>query len=522
MSVMIRWDKTTEDGATLAPAVEYVRMSTEHQRYSTDNQHEAIQRYADKRGYEIVRTFADEGKSGLRLDGREALKELLREVESKTANFAAILVYDVSRWGRFQDPDEAAAIELRCKKAGIAVHYCAEQFENDGSIGSSIIKTVKRAMAGEYSRELSVKVFAGQSNLIRLGFRQGGPAGFGLRRRLVDQSGVQKFDLGRGEHKSLTTDRVILVAGPPEEVAIVRDIYRWFIQDHQSETEIAEKLNRQGVLTDLSRPWTRGTVHQLLINEKYIGNNVWARRSFKLKQARRENLPEDWVRCDSVFDAIVEPTLFAQAQAIISERSARLTNDEMLGRLTRLLQSQGNLSGLIIDECEACPSSSAFRNRFGSLLRAYTLVGFSPMHDYRYLEVNRALRRMHPDVVGSVVNGMRAAGGRVLQDSGNDLLWINGEFTASVVIARCRQTPAGSLRWQVRLDRSLRPDITITVRMDRNNEHPLDFYLLPRLDVRETVVRLCEHNGVWLDGYRFTSFEKLYELARRVLLRRAA
>src|SRR3546814_4276757 len=66
-----------------------------------------------------------------------------------------LLVYDVSRWGRFQDPDEAAACELRCKRAGITVHYCAEQFENDGTIGSSIIKTVKRAMAGEYSRELS-------------------------------------------------------------------------------------------------------------------------------------------------------------------------------------------------------------------------------------------------------------------------------------------------------------------------------------------------------------------------------
>lgn len=151
---MIRWDKTTEDGVTLLPAAEYVRMSTEHQRYSTDNQHEAIQRYAENRGYKIVRTFADEGKSGLRLDGREALKELLCEVENKTANYAVILVYDVSRWGRFQDPDEAAAIELRCKKAGVAVHYCAEQFENDGSIGSSIIKTVKRAMAGEYMPDL--------------------------------------------------------------------------------------------------------------------------------------------------------------------------------------------------------------------------------------------------------------------------------------------------------------------------------------------------------------------------------
>ena len=49
-----------------------------------------------------------------------------------------------------------------CRRAGIEVLYCAEQFANDGSIASTIVKTVKRAMAGEYSRELSTKVFAGQ------------------------------------------------------------------------------------------------------------------------------------------------------------------------------------------------------------------------------------------------------------------------------------------------------------------------------------------------------------------------
>jgi DNA invertase Pin-like site-specific DNA recombinase len=497
-------------------------MSTEHQRYSTDNQQAAIERYAQKRGYEIVRTYADEGKSGLRLDGRDAIKELLRDVETKAARFKAILVYDVSRWGRFQDPDEAAAIELSCKKAGIAVHYCAEQFENDGSIGSSIIKTVKRAMAGEYSRELSVKVFAGQSNLIRLGFRQGGPAGFGLRRLLVDQNGTPKGELGRGEHKSITTDRVILVPGPPEEIAAVREVYRLFLEERRTETEIADIFNSRGILTDLSRPWTRGTVHQLLINEKYIGNNVWARTSFKLKQARQENRPDEWVRCDGVFDAIVDPVFFAQAQALIAARSDRMTDDQMLGQLEQLLRQHGSLSGLIIDESEVCPSSSAFRSRFGSLLRAYTLVGFSPAHDYRYLEINRSLRRLHPEVVAGVIEGIRTAGGRVLQDGSTDLLWVNGEFTASLVIVRCRQTAAGSLRWQVRLDRSLRPDLTIAVRMDRQNEHPLDFYLLPRLDVREAVVRLCEYNGLSLDAYRFTSLDKLYEMARRVLLRRAA
>jgi DNA invertase Pin-like site-specific DNA recombinase len=162
--------------AMLARAAEYVRMSTEHQKYSTENQAEAMQQYAARRGIEIVRTYADAGKSGLSLDGRDGLKQLIEDVQNKTADFTTILVYDISRWGRFQDADESAYYEYICKRAGISVQYCAEQFENDGSPVSTIVKGVKRAMAGEYSRELSVKVFTGQCRLIELGFRQGGPA----------------------------------------------------------------------------------------------------------------------------------------------------------------------------------------------------------------------------------------------------------------------------------------------------------------------------------------------------------
>ena len=115
------------------------------------------------------------------------------------ADYDVILVYDVSRWGRFQDADESAYYEYICKRAGIQVAYCAEQFENDGSPVSTIVKGVKRAMAGEYSRELSTKVFAGQCRLIELGYRQGGPAGYGLRRQLIDGAGARKGELARGE-----------------------------------------------------------------------------------------------------------------------------------------------------------------------------------------------------------------------------------------------------------------------------------------------------------------------------------
>lgn len=503
-------------------AAEYVRMSTEHQKYSTDNQSAAIRRYAEKRGYEIVKTYADEGKSGLKLAGRDALKQLLLDIESRAATFNAVLVYDVSRWGRFQDPDEAAAIELSCKRAGIAVHYCAEQFENDGSIGSSIIKTVKRAMAGEYSRELSVKVFAGQSHLIRLGYRQGGAAGFGLRRLLVDQDGIPKGELAPGEHKSITTDRIILIPGPKEEVAIVREVYRRFVNERASESELAEMLNSRGILTDLQRPWTRGTIHQLLINEKYVGNNVWGRTSFKLKESRVTNAPDQWIRNDGAFKAIVDQEFFDRAQAIIAGRSERLSNEQMLDLLKQILERRGELSGLIIDEDENCPSSSSFRTRFGSLLRAYSLVGFSPAHDYRYIEINRGLRRLYPSIVADVIEGIRAAGGEVFQDSETDLLTVNREFTVSLVVVRCRQTGAGSLRWNIRLDTALKPDLTVAVRMDADNAHALDYYLLPRLDMQDAVLRLCEYNGLSFDAYRFDSLDALSLLARRVPIKRAA
>lgn len=125
-------------------AAEYVRMSTDHQKYSTENQSDAIRKYAEERGFELVRSYADAGKSGLRIEGREALQQLIQDVQDGTADFEVILVYDVSRWGRFQDADESAYYEYICRRANKQVEYCAEQFENDGSPIATIVKGVKR------------------------------------------------------------------------------------------------------------------------------------------------------------------------------------------------------------------------------------------------------------------------------------------------------------------------------------------------------------------------------------------
>jgi hypothetical protein len=258
-------------------AAQYVRMSTEHQKYSTENQSEAIQNYAARRGIEIVRTYADEGKSGLSLGGRDALKRLIDDVQAKRTDFATILVYDVSRWGRFQDADESAYYEYICKRSGISVQYCAEQF-----------------------------------------------------------------------------------------------------------------------------------------------------------------------------------------------------------------------------------------------------IGYTPERDYRYIEINRALRRMHPNIVADVIAGIEQAGGIVEQDPATELLNVNGEFTASIVVVRCRTTTAGSLRWKIRFDVGLWPDITVAVRMDGLNQNHLDYYLLPRIDMTAARLQLAEDNGISLDAYRFPTLEVFFVLAARVSLREVA
>ena len=496
-------------------AVAYVRMSTGLQQYSPDNQKAVIERYAAENDMEIVATYSDEAKSGLRYENRPGMQKMLADAQSKESGFDTILVYDVTRWGRFQDQDEGASLEHACRKASVQVHYCMEQFVNDGSLISTVIKGFKRYMAAEYSRNLSEKVFAGQCRLIRLGFRQGGMAGYGLRRMRIDQKGEHLGILDRGQYKSLQTDRVILVPGPEEEVETVRWMFRQFVEGGKLEGEIAALLYEKGIVTDLGRPWTRGTVHQVLTNEKYVGNNLYNRHSFKLKEKHRKNPPEEWIRADGAFEAVVDATLFLTAREMIQERNRRYSDDDMIDLLRELLKREGFLSGIVIDEADNMPSSGAYASRFGSLVRAYSLVGFTPERDYSYIEINRKLRQTHADEVTDAIAAIEKIDGAVSRDPATDLLTVNGEFTASIVVARCRHTKAGLRRWNIRLDTGLAPDLTVALRMDDANEAVLDYYLLPFPILDTNRIRLAEANGLMLDAFRFETLEHFFAMAER-------
>lgn len=129
-------------------AATYSRMSTEHQNYSLEHRRIKFQAFAAANALTITRQYVDHGKSGLDLKGRAGLQSLLADVTNQP-DIDVILVYDVSRWGRFQDVDESAYYEYVCRRAGIPVLYCAEQFANDNTAISSILKALKRLMASE-------------------------------------------------------------------------------------------------------------------------------------------------------------------------------------------------------------------------------------------------------------------------------------------------------------------------------------------------------------------------------------
>jgi DNA invertase Pin-like site-specific DNA recombinase len=279
-ALVVRKDQLPRSEKALR-AAQYVRMSTDRQRYSIQNQAAVIAAYAHARNLTIVRTYSDEGESGLRIKNRAGLKQLIQDVCGGQSDFDYVLVYDVSRWGRFQDIDESAHYEFVCKQAGIKIAYCAEQFDNDGSMLSSIVKNLKRVMAAEYSRELSAKVHAGACRFARLGFKLGGQVGYALRRELVDEKLQSKGTMKNGDRKYLLTDHVRLRPGTADEVAVVRWIFQQFLQQ-KSETHIAGMLNRKAIPTSTGRPWNRSLIGRLLRNENYVGNQVYNRRSRKL------------------------------------------------------------------------------------------------------------------------------------------------------------------------------------------------------------------------------------------------
>jgi len=493
-------------------AAQYVRMSTEQQQYSIANQCDVIRAYAESHNMVLVRTYADAGRSGLTLNERPGLRQLLSDVEKGRPGYDVVLVFDVSRWGRFQDADESAYYDFRCKRANIAVHYCAEAFPTDDEITAALLKSMKRAMAGEYSRELSAKVFAGKARLTELGFRQGGAAGYGVRRLLVDRLGSPKGVLKDGERKCIATDRVALIPGPPDEVNIVREIFERYISGGDSTVDIAKNLNERGVPYIGSRRWTAHAIRQLVTNPKYTGAIVMNRRSSKLRTRRRWNPREMWIRRDNAFEAIVDSEAFRKAESIATSRSRPCTDTELLQCLRDFHKKNGKITADLIDDDPQMPCCQVYRARFGSSTEAYRRIGYEPA-DFRFARTFRDRQPLRRLVVSGIMAEFRNLGVPAFRLSRTRLIELNSRIRVRVSVTSCK--PIGfSFGWVLQLAGPSETDFTIIARLAPGNKTVMDYFCLSRMELGTSrQIALRANTSGELNGHRHDTLSFLKKLA---------
>jgi len=377
----------------LIPAARYLRMSKYEQQNSFPIQDAVIQRFAEKRGFKIVKSYEDPGKSGLEIKHRPGLSQLLQDVIGGHAPFKAILVYDVSRWGRFQDIDESAHYEFLCRSAGIQIHYCAEQFINDGTMPSDLMKALKRTMAAEYIRQLSVKVRDGMRILVSRGFRGGGIAGYGLRRMMISPDGRKRQVLETGEKKCIQSHHVILVPGPRREAEVIRLIFERAAKRRMTPKQIADELTRRKITYSDGAPWNKLRVYQVLKNEKYTGASVWGKVKKPYGKPTEKQPRKAWTRKDDAFVPLVRRKEFERVQKLLRLRNRKIKKPASyyLNAMRRVLKREGKLTYKLLKASKSF-NPRAYMTRFGSTMRAYQLIGYKPSPNA--FSANAGFRRM--------------------------------------------------------------------------------------------------------------------------------
>lgn len=505
----------------LIPAAEYLRMSTDDQPNSIPLQKVAIRRYAVAHGYEVIASYADEGKSGLEIKHRPCLRQLIKDVLESAVNFRAILVYDVSRWGRFQDTDESAHYEFMCRSMGVTVHYCAEQFQNDGTMSNAIMKALKRTMAAEYSRELSVKVAAGMRRVVTQGYRVGSSAGYGLRRMMVSPNGQKKRILKLGEHKYATTDRVILVPGASREVEIIREIFAMAANERKSPFQIAEALNKRGLRFSNGNPWNDSTVYRLLKNEKYMGSNVYGKKVCFLNTFMRRTPPSDWTIKPNAFVPLVAPGQFTKVQHLLKTRKTYRRPDEyLLNRMRRVWAREGKLTEKLLVKYGYF-DYRRYVERFGSVKHAYEMIGYKPSsHAFASIEGFAKMKQLRSQLLASVANSSPSRI-KIVKLSGQQqrqVLQVDNNLHVAVHICRpLRPSASVARRWLLTGQSKEENLLALVCLADETMTRLTDFFVVPAFGKLINRYKVLSQNHPWLKaGRRLNSLSEVCDVAKEI------
>jgi DNA invertase Pin-like site-specific DNA recombinase len=372
-------------------AVAYVRRSTDRQDQSIGGQRRAIEVYATRDGFEIVRWYEDDAISGTSVDGRHAFTQMGIDAKASGRDWRYVLVYDVSRFSR-GDLDEAGYLRHQFRKVGVEVVYCNENLT--GGDADDLVVGVKQWMAQRYVKDLSKVTIRGQITHGESGAWNGGCPSYGYDLVYHDSAGdpyqhvrwlesgdKEVYDLDgrlirmvpRGE-RSGSSGNARLVPSTSERVAVIRRIFTSCVDLGRGCKSIAAELNRDGIPSprngnwsaNAKAKWSLSTIREILRNPAYRGDTAWNRRTFAkfhrlqggavVERPRidadkpRENPASDWIITPGTHEPLVPPPMFDRAQELMRGRARNLGARN--GRAGSGLRSPFLLSGLVT--CARC------------------------------------------------------------------------------------------------------------------------------------------------------------------------
>jgi len=310
------------------PAVGYVRMSSDKQEASPQQQRDEIESLAEGK-YRIIRWYQDDGISGAEAAKRVGFQQLITDATER-ADFSAILCWDQDRFSRF-DPIEANYYWHILNQAGVKI-VTATQGELDfADLGGWLTASVTQYGKAQYLRDLSRNVLRARLSNAKAGRWTGNRAPFGY-----------KLDDGK------------LLLGDDDKVKTVRWIFQQYVGTETSLHDLAHQLNMKGTPTPSGGgKWQISTLQSILAREAYIGRAAQLKETKgKFFTIRRGSVAavngesmkpeEEWfyVECP----AIVSTELFKQAQAKRCSRQ-RENSPRRRGR-------PGLLAGLLV--CSHC------------------------------------------------------------------------------------------------------------------------------------------------------------------------
>ncbi len=373
-------------------ATGYLRRSTDRQEQSLNDQRQAIEIYAQREGFSVVKWFVDDAISGTSTEARKAFQAMIAAAQEPNCSFRHVLVYDVKRFGRV-DTDEAGYYRYLLRQAGVEVIYTSEGF--NGGDSDDLIRSVKQWQARAESRDLSKVTIRGQISVVDKGYWGGGVPPFGydllyedatgrpIRRvRFAFDGSKEEFDAEgtlvrvhpRGTRLARPkTDHPRLVLSDPGRVELIQRIFQMYVADHLGYRSIANRLNIEAIPSPRNGHWSSttaaawgiGTIRSILLNGNYTGDTYWNRRSFAKfhrisgrhaheRPRHRADKPDwnpldDWIVVKGTHPAIVNTEVYQKIRS--RPRSRRIGSGKTMGLQHMTESSPYLLVGLLYCSC---------------------------------------------------------------------------------------------------------------------------------------------------------------------------